>query len=64
MRSPGRSLTNVTDWELTLIDKTHYWPNDIVYTPSKFWLSYLIYNTSLQHDQLNKLINIFVSQRR
>jgi hypothetical protein len=35
MRSPGRMLDDVANWELTLIDQTNYWPNDPNYMPSE-----------------------------
>jgi hypothetical protein len=36
MRSPGRMLNDVANWELTLIDQTNYWPNDPNYMPSEY----------------------------
>ncbi|XP_059470149.1 uncharacterized protein LOC132193464 [Neocloeon triangulifer] len=34
LRSPGRQLNNVANWNLTLIDKANIWPNDPNYMPS------------------------------
>lgn len=36
MRSPGRMLSDVANWNLTLIDQNNFWPNDPNYMPSEY----------------------------